>query len=247
MRSKRKLLTFVQGFIIINLLWYFLARLLSLRVLPTPLMVYQNMYLLYTDKIYQHILASLYRVISGLSISLIFGIVIGLLMAYSRVWNKFLSPLIYFTYPIPKTVFLPIIMLLFGLGDSSKITLIVLIVIFQVIVSTRDAILNIPQDTYHLIRSLGPSKRQIFIHVTLPAVLPELLTNLRLSVGTALSILFFAEAYGTHYGIGYYILDTWSRMDYISMYLGVITISLLGFVLFIAVDILEEYVCRWKV
>ncbi|PKM49371.1 MAG: ABC transporter permease [Firmicutes bacterium HGW-Firmicutes-7] len=246
MRTKRKLSTFVQGFIIINLLWYGLSIFMNLRVLPTPFMVYQKISLLYTDKIYQHILVSLYRVLSGLGIAMILGIGIGLLIAYSGWWNKLLNPLIYFTYPIPKTVLLPILMLLFGLGDSSKITLIVLIIIFQVIVSARDAVQGISQETYAFIHSLGASKYQIFIHVTLPAILPELLTNLRLSVGTALSILFFAEAYGTHYGIGYYILDAWSRMDYISMYLGVVTISLVGFALFIAVDLLEESVCKWK-
>ncbi|MNI78075.1 putative aliphatic sulfonates transport permease protein SsuC [compost metagenome] len=131
-------------------------------------------------------------------------------------------------------------MLLYGLGDKSKIIIIVLILVFQIIVAVRDAALNIPYETYNPIRSLGASKLQIFSHITLPAILPELLTTLRLSIGTALSILFFAEGYGTKYGIGYYILDAWSRISYLEMYTGIIILGLLGFVLFMLIDILEE-------
>ncbi|WML34682.1 ABC transporter permease subunit [Clostridium sp. OS1-26] len=246
MKARKKIKTFVQGFLIFNILWYIFAVIVHMRVLPKPTDIYFKINDLYGEKLYIHVLASLYRVASGLSISLIIGISIGLLMAYSNVWNKILNPLVYFTYPIPKTALLPVVMLLFGLGDTSKIIIIVLILLFQIIVAVRDAVLNIPSETYNPIRSLGASKLQIFTHITVPAILPELLTSLRLSIGTALSILFFTEGYGTQYGIGYYILDAWTRIDYIGMYAGIIAISLLGFTLFILIDILEETVCKWK-
>ena len=237
---------FIQGFVMFNILWYILAAAVNMQVLPNPADIYLNLGLLYREKLYIHVLASLYRVMCGLGISLITGISIGLLMAYSKLWNKLLNPLVYFTYPVPKTALLPVVMLLFGLGDISKITLIVLIVVFQVIVSVRDAVFNISPETYNPLVSLGASRLQIFRHITIPAILPELLTNLRLSMGTSLSILFFAEAYGTQYGIGYYILDAWTRIDYIAMYAGIIVISLLGFFLFVSIDMLEEALCKWK-
>lgn len=246
MKWKRKIKLFLQGFVIVNVLWYILAVLVDLRVLPTPLDVYLNLNNLYDNRLHIHISASLYRVVLGIGISLILGVFIGLLMAYSKAWNKILNPLVYFTYPIPKTAMLPVVMLLFGLGDTSKVIIIVLIVVFQVIIAVRDAVLNISPETYNPIRSLGASKLQIFKYITFPAILPELLTNLRLSIGTALSILFFAEGYGTQLGIGYYILDAWTRIDYIGMYAGIIAISLFGFVLFVLIDILEEAVCKWK-
>jgi NitT/TauT family transport system permease protein len=246
MKARKKFKLFIQGFITFNILWYLLAITVHMRVLPKPTDIYLNLNNLYGDKLYIHVLISLYRVASGLSISLVLGISIGLLMASSNVWNKILNPLVYFTYPIPKTALLPIVMLLFGLGDTSKIIILVLILVFQIIVAVRDAVINIPSETYNPIRSLGASKLQIFIHITLPAILPELLTTLRLSIGTALSILFFTEGYGTQYGIGYYILDAWTRIDYIGMYAGIVVISLLGFLLFISIDILEESICKWK-
>jgi NitT/TauT family transport system permease protein len=217
-----------------------------MKILPRPTEVYLNMFELSNQELYKHVFVSLYRVSSGIIISLIIGSLIGLLMAYSKTWNKILNPLVYFTYPIPKTALLPIVMLLYGLGDKSKIIIIVLILVFQIIVAVRDAALNIPYETYNPIRSLGASKLQIFSHITLPAILPELLTTLRLSIGTALSILFFAEGYGTKYGIGYYILDAWSRISYLEMYTGIIILGLLGFVLFMLIDILEESLFKWK-
>ena len=246
MKLKEKTRLFLQGFIMINVLWYLLAIIVDTHVLPTPIEVYLNLNNLYDSRLHIHILISLYRVIYGVGISLLLGVSTGLLMAYSKTWNKVLNPLVYFTYPVPKTALLPVAMLLFGLGDTSKVIVIVLILVFQVIIAVRDAVLNIPADTYNPIRSLGASRLQIFRYITLPAILPAMLTNLRLSIGTALSILFFAEGYGTQFGIGYYILDAWTRIDYIGMYTGIVSISLFGFVLFVLIDILEETVCKWK-
>lgn len=246
MKVTKKIKLFIQGFIMLNVLWYIMALVVNMRVLPKPSYIYFNLWKLSGDKLYLHVAFSLYRACSGLIISLFIGMAIGILMAYSRTWNRLLNPLVYFTYPIPKTALLPVVMLIFGLGDASKIIIIVLIVIFQVIVAVRDAVMDIPQETYNPIRSLGASRLQIFKNITLPAILPALFTNLRLSVGTALSILFFTEGYGTKYGIGYYILDAWTRIDYVAMYAGIIVISLLGFLLFICIDILEETICKWK-
>lgn len=246
MKVIRSLKNFLQGFIMVNILWYIAAVVINMRVVPKPSEVYLSFDKLYSSDMGLHVLWSLYRVCGGIGISLLIGVPLGMLMAYSRGWNRVLSPLVYFTYPVPKTALLPILMLLFGLGDVSKIILIVLIVVFQVIVSVRDSVLNISTEVYNPIKSLGASKLQILKHITLPAILPELITNIRLSIGTALSILFFTEAYGTSYGVGYYIMDAWTSIDYIGMYLGIIIMSLLGFVVFILIDIIEEKICRWR-
>jgi NitT/TauT family transport system permease protein len=246
MKVTQTLKNFLQGFIMLNILWYIAAVVINKRVFPKPTEIYLSFEELINLDMGLHVLWSLYRVCGGIGISLLIGVPLGMLMAYSRRWNKVLSPLVYFTYPVPKTALLPVLMLLFGLGDTSKILLIVLIVVFQVIVSVRDSVLNISQDVYSPIRSLGASKPQIFKNITLPAILPELITNIRISIGTALSILFFSEAYGTSYGVGYYIMDAWTRIDYIGMYAGIIIMSLLGFAMFILIDVIEEKLCKWR-
>lgn len=246
MNLKKKAGLFLQGFAIFHILWFIAASCMQTPALPMPQEVYRHLPDSFTQGFHIHLLASLSRVFWGLFIALIIGLGIGILMGTSQKANRMLNPLIYFTYPIPKTALLPVVMILFGLGDGSKITLIVLITVFQVIVAVRDAVLHIDKGLYHVLKSLGATKWQMFIHGTLPAIMPELLTNMRLAVGTALSILFFAENYGTQYGAGYYIQDCWTRIDYIAMYGGILLLSLLGFGLFIAIDILEQVFCKGR-
>lgn len=244
MKVKERIGLFVQGFILFHLFWLIASWGMHTPALPSPQKVYANLPKVFAGRFMLHLSASFMRVFWGLLLSIIIGLVIGIIMGTSKRMNRLFNPLIYFTYPIPKTALLPIIMILFGLGDGSKITLIVLITVFQVIVAVRDAVLHIDKGLYHTMKTLGAKKWQMFVHVTLPSILPELLTNLRLSVGTALSVLFFAENYGTKYGLGYYIQDCWTRIDYLSMYGGILLLSMLGFVLFVVIDGIEKMVCK---
>lgn len=246
MKKFKKIFNFIEGFIILNVVWYILALIMNSRILPSPLKIYGNLPNLIKDDLSVHIFASLYRVGMGLLIAFIIGIAIGLIMGYSDRANKLLNPLIYFSYPIPKMALLPIVMTLFGLGDASKITMIVLITVFQIIVSVRDSVINVEKENYNMLISLGASKGQLFFHVTLPSIVPDILTNIRLSIGTAFSILFFSEAYGTSKGVGYFIQDAWSRIDYIDLYSGILILSILGLILFLTLDVIESVVCEWK-
>lgn len=242
----KKIWTFTKGFIVLNVLWFIFAIIMDSRVLPTPDKIYMHLPKLFEEGFYVHIIASLYRITIGLLISFVIGTIVGLLMGYSKKINKLLNPLVYFTYPIPKTALLPVVMTLYGLGDASKITIIVLITVFQVIVSVRDSVINVDKEHYYTLISLGASKISLLYHVTLPAILSDILTNIRLSIGTAFSVLFFAEAYGTSAGVGYFIQDAWTRINYIDMYSGIVVLSLLGLVLFLAIDFIENTVCKWK-
>ena len=177
MKKPSRLLLFLQGFIMLNLLWWAASRLIGPRMVPSPASVYLRAGNLWADGVVLHLVVSLWRAGAGLVLALVIGSALGLVMAHSSRWNRILHPLVYLTYPIPKTALLPVLLLLFGLGDSSKILLVTLIVIFQVIVSVRGAALSIPREHYHHITSLGAGPWQRFRHVTLPAILPELFTN----------------------------------------------------------------------
>lgn len=237
---------FAEGFFLINLLWYAAFLIVHTTVIPNPLVVYQNFGTVFANDILLHILYSLKRIGIGLGLSLAVGVPVGMLMAYSERANKILYPLVYFSYPIPKTALLPVAMLLWGMRDGSKIAIIFLIIVFQVIVAVRDSIRCIDPSLYFVTVSTGASRWQTVHHITLPAILPELLTSVRISLGTAVSVLFFVEGYGTRYGMGYYIVDAWSRIDYIGMYSGIIVISVVGFILFVLIDFLSDRLCGWN-
>ncbi|WP_455718912.1 ABC transporter permease, partial [Anaerosporobacter sp.] len=151
---------FIQGFLLVNLLWWMASVFLDINVVPNPILVYKNFHKIFEDNIYIHIWASLKRIGLGLLLSLLVGIPIGIIMAYSNRANKILYPLIYFSYPIPKTALLPIAMLLWGMRDGSKIAIIFLIIVFQVIVSVRDSVSHIDRTMYQVTRSAGANRRQ---------------------------------------------------------------------------------------
>ena len=246
MRLKRKGWEFLFSLIGLLLLWQLLAWGLNRPIVPYPLTVFGNLLDIFTARIDVHLYYSLGRVVAGILLSLIIGVPVGVLMGYFPGVDKIFAPLVYFTYPIPKIALLPVIMLLFGLGETSKLIMIVLIVIFQVIITTRDAVKNIPPEMFRSLQSLGAHRRQVYTEIILPASLPDILTASRLSLGTAISILFFTETFGTEYGMGYFIMDAWMRMNYLDMYAGIVVLSLLGCGIFVALDFIEEKLCSWQ-
>jgi NitT/TauT family transport system permease protein len=238
--------TILYGFLAFNLLWLILAQSIHSHVLVDPITVYKSLGTILRTNMWEHVTASAVRIVLGLLIALLIAIPTGLLLAsYPRI-NKVCSPLLYFTYPVPKLALLPVVMLLMGIGEAAKITMIVIILIFQIIVATRDALLHIPKEDFHVLISLGANKRQMLLWISLPAILPEVLTSIRVAIGTAVSVLFFTETFGTDKGMGFYIVDSWMRLAYTEMYAGILILSLIGFILFFAIDITEEKICKWK-
>jgi len=236
----------VIGFILFNAIWYIVSILLDIKALPSPIEVYKIYPLALENDILVHSLASLQRIFISIGISLFIALILGLLMGYNKQANKFLGPMVYFSYPIPKLALLPIIMVLFDLGEASKIIIVVLIVVFQLIITIRDSVRNIPQENYHVLTSFGATGIQKMRYITLPAILPEILSSLRVALGIATSALFFIETFGTDKGLGYYIIDSQTKVDYPQMYFGILVLSLLGFILFLLIDLVDRILCSWK-
>ena len=242
-----KFKSFCYGFLMVNLLWWLLALSMSRPIVPAPLAVYANLGRVFREHgMVLHIGHSMWRLFSSLFISLLLGLILGLAMARSKFWDKVLDPFIYFTYPIPKISLLPVVMVLFGLGDLSKVTMIVMIVVFQVIINVRDGVRAIPNESYQILHCLGAPKWRLFTKITFPAALASIISSLRVALGTGLSILFFIENYGTRLGVGYYILNAWSRMNWVDMYSGIVVLSGLGFAFFLLLDLIEAHFLKWR-
>ena len=113
-------------------------------------------------------------------------------------------------------------------------------------VVTRDAASSIPQASLQSMRALHATPWQTVWHLILPSCLPQILTSLRITLGTAIAILFFAETFASFDGLGYFILDGMETRDYPAMYAGIIGLACLGLVLYWLVDLLEHRLCRWQ-
>ncbi len=228
------------------LIWQLLAMLLKRDILPTPLAVAQS-FIENFGIIAQHFVASGLRVIVSIVIAVFLAVPAGLGMGQIPRLNRIFSPLVYITYPIPKIVFFPIILLFFGATEFSKILIIVLILFFQILVPVRDEALNLRPELLNSVKSLGAGRRALFRFVYLPSSLPIVLTTVRLSVGTAVAVLYFTEVTATLLGLGYYIFLTSSTLfDYAATYAGAVAMGVLGLVLYFFIDWLEKRLCPWK-
>ncbi len=92
---------------------------------------------------------------------------------------------------------------------------------------------------------MGATEKDVYKHVVFPACLPKILTALRISIGTAIAVLFFVESFATSKGLGYLIMDSWSRMDYPDLYAAIVAMALLGLCLYIMLEWVERTVCAW--
>lgn len=240
---KRDLLLATAGLLV---LWQLASLALNKPVLPPPWEVLRAFALALPEDLGRHILVSGWRVVASIAIAVAFALPAGLSLGLSPTANRLAGPAIYLLYPIPKIVFLPVILLLLGIGNLSKVFVISLILFFQILVVVRDEAANIRPELIASVRSLGAGRRALFRFVYLPACMPAVLTSLRVSIGTAIAVLFFAESFATTSGLGYYIIvETWGRLAYAEMYAGVVGMSLLGLALYFLVDRLQRHMCPW--
>lgn len=226
--------------------WQLLAWVMQKPALPGPAVSFHAFIVEIAGGLWQHFVVSSYRVVISLVLSLALAVPCGMIMGREERVDRSLAPLIYIVYPVPKIVFLPVLMALLGIGDISKIALITLVVFFQILVPIRDAARSINPAVINSVKSLGAGRWDLYKHVVWPAVLPEVLTSLRIASGTAIAILFFSETISSQEGLGYYLLDAWSRAAYPEMFAGIISMGLLGFIIYMALDYLERRACPWK-
>jgi len=237
----------VFGIVGLLLLWQVAAMLLNKPILPTPWVVAQAFRIELGKDLPAHFLASLWRVVASTLLSIALAAPAGLILGQSRRLNKIFAPLIYLLYPIPKVVFVPVIMLLLGVGDLAKIVIIFMILFFQVLVLVRDQAAALRPELIQSVRSLGAGRRALFRFVYLPASLPAVLTALRQSVGTAVAVLYVAEMFATRRGLGYYIFLNGSTLfNFPAMYAGILAMSVLGLGLYFTVDWLDRRLCPWQ-
>jgi len=245
--KRRLLITYLATILLIYALWYVLSLLLGSNLLPDPFLVLrQGLSELARGIFWNHVGASFYRIIAGLLVGFVLAVPLGLFLGSNDKWDRLFAPLIYLGYPIPKIVLMPIIFVLFGLGDTGKIVLITMIIFFQLLITTRDSARKISKEVIYSLKSLGGNRWHFYRHVIWPVSLPGIFTSLRIGTGTAVAVLFFVESIATRKGLGFYIIDAWGRADYPTMFVGIISLSSIGIILYEVFDLLERKLCKWK-
>ena len=220
---------------------------IDVRFFPAPSTIIVALWrMLMSGELIEHILISLQRISLGFLLGGIPAILIGIAMGISRPVHALIDPLITATFPIPKSAILPFILLIFGLGELSKVVMVAIGVFFPIAINTTAGVLQIPPVYRDVGRSFNASHWDTFRTIALPGALPFIMTGIKLGAGLALILIAVAEMVGAKSGIGYMIWSAWETFAVARMYVGLFVIALIGFGVSFLLREIERWVIPWK-
>ncbi len=209
--------------------------------LPSPTGVVQAFVDLHKEGVlWQYSLISIYRVVIGFFLAALVAIPLGLLMGSSRSAEALFGPTIEFTRYLPVVAMVPLLILYFGIGDLQKLAVIWIGTFFQLVLMIADVTANVPKDLLRAARTLGATKWQVYRHVLIPASLPGIMDNLRITIGWAWTYLVVAELVAANSGLGYMILKSQRFLQTDRIFAGLIIIGILG----VVTDYLFKYASK---
>ena len=230
----------------ILLLWEVAATLLGRYFLPQPSAVAITTARLFSDgTIWKHILASFRRITFGTAAGLGAALPVGILMGRRPVADRVLGAFFRLLYPVPKVVFMPIVVVMLGIGDAAKIFLIFLAIFFQMTIIIRDSAASLEQELTDVMRSMDAGRAAVLRHLVLPGILPGILTALKASLGTSVALLMITELFASTSGLGYFIMNSMDARDYPKMYAGIVILALMSAVLYGVLEVIESVLCKW--
>jgi NitT/TauT family transport system permease protein len=193
-----------------------------------------------------HVAVTLYRAFAGFFIGVAPGIAVGLLMAMFRPVRIFFDPLIAALFPIPKIALMPLLLLAFGFGDASKVALVAIAVFFPVIVNTYVGAANIEKIYWDVAKNYGASQWVMFRRIVFFGALPMIFAGLRIALAVSFIVLVASEFVATKSGIGYLIWNSWELLRVDVMFVGIVTVGIIGLIISAIFQEIERKVIPWK-
>ena len=201
--------------------------------------------MLASGELQHHLAATASRIALGLLLGVASGVIVGFAMGMSRLLRAALDSTLSALYVVPKLALLPLLLLIFGVGDTPTILLVAIAVFFLVWITSMHAVMSVPEGWRDAARSLGASRRQLIRHVLLPASLPQILTGLRLATGMAVLTTVAIEFVQGADGLGRLIWLSWSLFLPRRMYVGIVVVALLGVAASVLVRLLARLLTPW--
>ncbi len=233
--------------------WWLVAKLALVPhlFLPTPQEVWTQVGAIYDDgyagaSLYEHVTASLFRIVTAAAIATAVGIPVGLLMGLNRWVKGVLDTPIEFYWPLPPLAYLPLMIIWLGIGETSKVTLLVLAMFAPICLSAQAGVRSLPIERVNAARSLGARPWQILVSIVLPSALPEILTGLRIALGIGWGTLVAAELIASTRGIGFMIMSASQFLATDVVFVGIGIIAACAFAFSAAIRILEAVLVPWK-
>ena len=236
------------------LTWWSITALglISPLFLPAPQQVLSKLLLIASPQgfmdatLWQHLAASLTRMLVALFAAAAIGIPVGIAMGLSPAVRGLLDPLIELYRPVPPLAYLPLMVIWFGIGETSKILLIYLAIFAPVTLSTLAGVRNTQQVRIRAAQSLGASRWQLLRWVILPGALPEILTGLRIGLGVGWSTLVAAELIAATRGLGFMVQSAGEFLATDVVLAGIAVIALIAFTLELGLRALQRRLTPWN-
>lgn len=232
----QRLILPLSGFAVLLLLWHG-GILLADSTTPlvglfSPASALQALVeMLLGTEIWYHILLSLQRVGVGLLLAIVIGVPLGILVASWVPFAKATSPLFQFLRMISPLSWMPVAVMVFGIGDAPVYFLLAFAAVWPIMLNTAAGVAQIDPNWLLLGKSLSATRRETVMRILLPASVAHILTGVRLAIGIIWIVLVPAEMLGVSAGLGYFILDTRDRLAYSELMAAIIIIGFLGFAL----------------
>lgn len=229
----------IIGMLLFVALWALLSN--SIKNIPGPAETWTSAVELFSDPFYDNgpndqgigwnILNSLYRVGIGFGAAAAIGIPLGFMIGRFAFLNQMLSPIISILRPVSPLAWLPIGLLVLQKAEPASIWVIFISSIWPMVLNTAAGVQRIPQDYMNVARVLNLSELKVFTRILFPAVLPHVLTGVRLSIGVAWLVIVAAEMLTGGVGIGFWVWDEWNNLNVAHIIIAIFIVGIVGLLL----------------
>jgi len=229
--------------------WEALARwhLIDVRFFPAPSAILAAAWTTaQSGELWANLRISLARIGAGFALGALPGIALGIVMGLIPWVRLTCMPVVSAIYPIPKSAILPLIMLIFGIGEVAKWVFIAIGVFFPVLINAMVGVLTIDRIFLDVGRNYGARGPNFLLTIALPGALPVIFAGIKLGFGLALILVVIAEIVASRAGLGFMIWNAWQIFDVEKLYSGLIVIGILGYLSNELIDALERFVVPWR-
>ena len=232
--------------IVMVVLWQLIVRIFDIPdyLIPAPLAVFKTYFTGDIDWVSQS-WVTLKAGLIGFVIGVAVGYLIAVILATSPIVNKIIMPYVVAFHVLPKVAIAPVIYIMLGFSDVSRIVLIVILTFFPIVINVTTGLLDVDQNLVHLLRSLGRGPVTVFYKVRLPSSMPLFFDGLKIAVSGALIGAIVAEFVSSNAGLGFVILNSQSTLDTSIAFAAVVILTLLGLLLYGAVILLGRLAMPW--
>ena len=235
--------------LVVLAIWEGLSRSgrIDARFWPPPTSLLDTAWeLLREDDLLGDVRISLLRILGGFVLGAVPGVALGLAMGLFWPVRVFVMPVAAAIYAVPKIAVLPLVIVVFGTGESAKLAIVALSIFFLVVLNTMAGVLAIDRSYKDVARNFGASPAALFLTVALPGALPAIFTGLRLGLGFCLVVIVGTEFIAADEGIGEFIYNSWQIYAIKKVYIGLIVTGLMGWLLTLGLDLIERVALPWK-